>query len=83
MTPGLTTASACQGLAVKVGAVEVLIRYQCQRHHQPDVLCLGCNGNGYVEIWEPHFFVRDATVRLINLPFVITGYRETHDPPAD
>jgi len=63
--------------------VEVLIRYQCQRYHQPDVLCLGCNGNGYVEIWVPHFFVRNATVRLINLPFVITGYRETHDPPAD
>ena len=61
--------------------MEVLIRYLCQRYHQPDVRCPDCKGNGYLEIWVPQFLVRDSSVRFEDVPFVIKGYRETHDDP--
>jgi hypothetical protein len=62
-----------------VGGVEVLIRYRCQGYHQPDVRCPDCNGKGYLELWVPHFLLRDSSVRFKDVPFVIKGYRETHD----
>jgi hypothetical protein len=59
--------------------VEVLIRYQCQVYHQPDVRCPDCNGNGYLERWVPYFLVKDSNVLFKDVPFVIRGRRETQD----